>query len=125
WCPRSPKTPWSAASRARSTRSGRCSRRRGCHSAPVTAATHPLSLHQLVVADTTPLELVGLAAATGCAHVCLFTQPPEGPVRFPVVEADAVGALARAMDGEGVTAYGITSFAVGAATDVAAYRPAL
>jgi sugar phosphate isomerase/epimerase len=85
----------------------------------------PLSLHHLTVPDISAVELVGIAADVGCAHVCLFTQDPNAGIPFPVVVEHEVAELEKVMAGCGVTAYGVTSFALAPQMHVAACAPAL
>ena len=38
----------------------------------------PLSLHQITAIEAQPPQLVDIAAATGCKHVCAFVHVPAG-----------------------------------------------
>lgn len=89
------------------------------------ATKRPLSLHHLVAPEITAAQLVRTAGAVGCSFVCLFTQDPAPPMRFPVVAAHEVDELRRVMSGEGVAAYGAASFALNSGTDVADYAAGL
>jgi len=87
--------------------------------------THPLSLHHLVAPDVSPVELVRIAAGLGCPHVCLFTQDPAAGIPFPIVQRSELAELRAVMQGDGVTAWGLASFALTPSLAVANYRPAL
>lgn len=69
-----------------------------------------LSLHHLMATEVSAVELVRIAAALNCRHVCLFTQDPGGAVQFPVVADADLPELRAVMDGCGVSAHGLTSF---------------
>ena len=57
----------------------------------------PISLHQLTVLDAAPPEVVDIAAACGCQHVCLFVfAQPETRKIFPLVETPQMLASVRA-----------------------------
>ena len=87
----------------------------------------PISLHQLTVLDAAPPQVVDIAAACGCQHVCLFVfAQPETRKIFPLVETPQMLALVRARAQEtGVSVYNIEYFPIEPATDVLAYAPAL
>ncbi len=87
-------------------------------------AMHALSLHQLMALEISPADLVRIAGALDCPHVCLFTQDPHVGVTFPVVARADVVELGRIMKGCGVTAYGLTSFVLTPDVDVARFEPA-
>jgi hypothetical protein len=85
-----------------------------------------LSLHHIVVPEIPALELVDLAGALGCQHVCLFTQEPRPGWSLPVAVDDAgLDAVAEAMAERGMTAYGVASFMLTPDVDVSAFAPAL
>jgi sugar phosphate isomerase/epimerase len=85
-----------------------------------------LSLHHLVASETTAVEFVGIAAGTGCEHVCLFTQDPGTTLyQFPIVQDGDVAELTGVMDDCGVSAYGVTSFGLAADVDVADFTAGL
>jgi sugar phosphate isomerase/epimerase len=86
----------------------------------------PISLHHLVALEVDAAELVRIAAETVCDHVCVFTQDPGTPVkRFPVVQEGEVRELARVMDDCGVSAYGVTSFGLGADVELGSFAAGL
>jgi sugar phosphate isomerase/epimerase len=85
----------------------------------------PISLHHIVTPDISAVELVALAGATGCAHVCVFTEPPPPSWPFPCVTDENIGEVLAAMNAHQVSAYGVTSFPVGPETDVGAYEGGL
>ncbi|MET0369781.1 MAG: TIM barrel protein [Sphingobium sp.] len=84
-----------------------------------------LSLHHLIATEISAVDLVRIAGALDCRHVCLFTQDPGGGFGFPIVADPDLPELRRSMNGEGVTALGIASFALTPQVDLDAYRPAL
>ena len=84
-----------------------------------------LSLHQIVVPEIPATELVRIAAGLGCGHVCLFTEMPEDFTRFHVVRDGDIAQLQRVMRENGVTAYGVTSFAIEPGADIAGYERGL
>lgn len=71
---------------------------------------HPISLHQLTVADAHPRDLIRLASALGCQHVCLFTQGIGDAFPFPIVQDHEVAELRELMDGLGITVLSTTTF---------------
>lgn len=85
----------------------------------------PISLHHILAPELAATELVALAARLGCQHVCLFTQAPLPNWRFPTVEQANVAEVGRRMADDGLTAYGITSFAVQPGVDVDDYAASL
>lgn len=84
-----------------------------------------LSLHHLVALDASAAELVAAAAQTGCAHVCLFTEDPGGPRRFPVVRDEDVPALRALMAAHGLSAWGVTSFGISEGVNVGDFAAGL
>ncbi len=90
-------------------------------------AARPLSLHHLTALDVSPPDLVTLAAALGCDHVCLFTQvEPEVRSLFPCVEDEAmVEAVATRLRQTGLTVCDLEYFPVRPGLEMDAYRPAL
>jgi sugar phosphate isomerase/epimerase len=86
----------------------------------------PLSLHHLCALDATPAELVALASAMGCAHVCLFTHVPEAARRFYTqVTADDIPALRTRMDEAGVSLCNMEVFPLDGREDWAAFETGL
>jgi sugar phosphate isomerase/epimerase len=85
----------------------------------------PISLHHIITPEISAVELVKVAGGLGCRHVCLFTQAPRQGWRFPTVGETTVAEVRQAMSSFGVTAYGVTSFAIDPEIDVRTYEPAL
>lgn len=88
-----------------------------------------LALHQITAMTASPLELVALAAETGCQQVCLFTHVPAAalpdasdPVAFPLVDRDNVGPLRRHLLDHGIGVGNIEFFPVVADGDIERYR---
>lgn len=84
-----------------------------------------MSLHHLVVPDVSADRLVRIAGSLGCAHVCLFTQEPGAGMAFPIIGASDMAQLRATMAGEGVTAWGLASFALAPDFNARAYRLAI
>ncbi len=86
-----------------------------------------LSLHHLTVLDVAPEELVSIAAALGCDHVCLFTQVQVATrAMFPSVDSDAAAAaVAERCAGSGVTVHNLEYFPIVEGVRVESYGPAL
>jgi len=84
-----------------------------------------ISLHHIMAPELSASELVTLAGRLECRHVCLFTQSPVPNWRFPIVDGGNLAEVRGRMAEHGVTAYGITSFAVQPDIDVASYAGAL
>jgi sugar phosphate isomerase/epimerase len=86
-----------------------------------------LSLHHLTALDVSPPELVDIAAALDCPHVCLFTQvQPETRAMFPAVEDEAMAAaVAERCAATGVRVHNLEYFPVAPETVPRLYRPAL
>ncbi len=88
-----------------------------------------LALDHLTVADTTPSELVDVAAATGCRAICLFMEPMAVLPRVPHFELYGDTAERRAtkarMADTGVNLDVAYPFTLAGRTDVAACAHAL
>lgn len=84
-----------------------------------------LSLHQIVIRDLPPIEVVRLAAELECSHVCLFTQPVKSTVAYPDVADQDVAGLRSAMDGLGIALLGATSFPMTPSIDIGSYAAGL
>ena len=70
-----------------------------------------LSLHQLTALDVQPGELIAIAGALGCAHVCLFTHVPEQAMGiYPIVTEVNILAIASQMARHNVTICNIEVF---------------
>jgi sugar phosphate isomerase/epimerase len=85
----------------------------------------PISLHHIVTPDISAVELVALAGALGCPHVCVFTEPPPPSWPFPCVTDENIGDVLAAMQAHDVSAYGVTSFPIAPQTDVTAFEGGL
>jgi sugar phosphate isomerase/epimerase len=86
---------------------------------------NPLSLHQLTVLDATPLELIDIAAQTGCEQVCVFTHSSAPQMMFPVVEEGDVDAIRARLTSAGVEVYNLEFFPIAPEVDFDAYDRAL
>lgn len=91
--------------------------------------TSRLALDHLTVIDTTPSQLVGVAAEVGCEAVCLFMQPMDVLPRMPHFEL--IGATSERRetrarcDALGVAIDLVYPFTLAGRTDVSAFLPAL
>jgi sugar phosphate isomerase/epimerase len=86
---------------------------------------NPLSLHHLTVLDASPLELIDIAAATGCDQVCVFVHSTAPGGMFPVVGADDVEAVKARLAANRVEVYNLEYYPITPDVDVAAYGPTL
>jgi sugar phosphate isomerase/epimerase len=88
---------------------------------------NPLSLHHLTALDVSPPELVSIAAALACDHVCLFTQVQDATrAMFPCVEDEAMLAAVAARCAEtGVTVHNLEYFPVEPSMRLELYRAGL
>lgn len=88
-----------------------------------------LALDHITVVDTTPVQLVELAAATGCAGMCLFMQPmdvlPAMPAFDIYTDRGARSELKAAMQAHGVALDVAYPFTLAGRTDVAAFATAM
>ena len=90
------------------------------------------ALHQLTLMETSPAELISIAATAGYRQICLFTHIPPvtltgggGRSPFPVVtEADKGEMLARLRD-TGVAVTKVEFFLIRAETPIESYRAGL
>ncbi len=71
-----------------------------------------LSLHHLTVFDATPLELVSIAAETGCQGVCVFVHSPSPERKYPLLEAAQKDEMARRMKQTGIAITNLEVFYV-------------
>lgn len=91
--------------------------------------TKRLALDHITAVDTTPVQLVEVAAATGCAAICLFMQPMDVLPLMP--SFDIYGDLAQrrelkaAMRANGVGLDVAYPFTLAGRTDVAAFATAM
>lgn len=93
----------------------------------------PLALHHFTIADVTPLELVPIAAETGCGAVCVFVDSPDLPPRgdeapkpmFPVVTAAIKREMIQRLKDYGVIVTNIEFFPLAADTNLEAFRSKL
>lgn len=86
----------------------------------------PLSLHQLTALDAGPLDLIAIAGALGCEHVCLFTHVPEQarhvyPMVTPAMRAQVADALGEAK----VSLYNLEVFPLTVDANLDDFRPGL
>jgi sugar phosphate isomerase/epimerase len=86
---------------------------------------NPLSLHHLTALDASPLELIDIAAQTGCEQVCLFVYSSAPQLNFPVVAARQVDDIRARLSSAGVEVYNLEFFPIGPDVDVDAYDRAL
>src|SRR5205823_9643384 len=91
------------------------------------SSANPLSLHHLTALDVAPPELVSIAAALGCDHVCLCTQVEDATrAIFPCVEDEAMVAAVAARCAEtGVTVHNLEYFPDEPLVNVELYRGGL
>lgn len=94
-----------------------------------TAPTARLALDHLTVVDTTPSQLVEVAAAANCRAVCAFLEPmsvlPDMP-QFEMNTASAEFRETKARMGDlGIGLDIAYPFTLSGRTDVSAFRPAL
>lgn len=88
-----------------------------------------LALDHITVADTTPIELVDIAHATGCAAICLFMEPmavlPHMPAFDIYADRQARLALKARMEALGVGLDLAYPFTLAGRTEIEAFIPAL
>lgn len=91
-----------------------------------------LALHQITAMEASPIELVSIAAETGCSEVCIFVRSPLVPKKngemgplFPTVFPDMKDAMLERLAACGVGIMNIEYFPVEADTDVETYREPL
>jgi sugar phosphate isomerase/epimerase len=88
-----------------------------------------LSLDHITVADTTPAQLVEIAAATGCAAICPFLHSmpvlPAMPDYDLVRDSKALRDTRRALSDNGIAVDLIYPFTVAGRTIVSEFAPAL
>lgn len=90
-----------------------------------------LALHHITAIETTPLELVNLAAAIGCEAVCVFVHLPSqgdggaaigGLPRFHPVTAELAPAFRQRCAERGVGVMNVEYFPIESGTDVGGFR---
>ncbi len=86
---------------------------------------NPLSLHHLTVLDASPLELIDIAAQTGCEQVCVFVHSSAPQLNFPVVGEGHVDEVRSRLTSAGVDVYNLEFFPIGPDVDFDAYDRAL
>jgi sugar phosphate isomerase/epimerase len=86
---------------------------------------NPLSLHHLTVLDASPLELIDIAAQTGCEQVCVFVHSSAPQLRFPVVDEGHVEDVRARLTSTGVDVYNLEFFPIAPDVDWGAYDRAL
>ena len=88
-----------------------------------------LALDHITVVDASPVQLVELAAATGCAAICLFMEPMEVLPQMPPFDIYRDRAqraeLTGAMRANGVGLDVAYPFTLAGRTDVAAFATAM
>lgn len=85
-----------------------------------------ISLHQLCLRDTTPVQLVSVARAAGFNSVSVFLHPPAPQLDiFPRVTREDTAAFIAACNGEGVGVHNVEALPFSGRTDPADYRPVL
>jgi sugar phosphate isomerase/epimerase len=95
--------------------------------------TAPLALHHFTIADTSPLELVEIAARAGCDAVCIFVDSPQEPAPgqaisrplFPVVTDAMQREFAGRLKDFGVAVTNIEFFPLAPETDLDVFRDKL
>jgi len=93
----------------------------------------PLALHQLTALDTTPLELVSLAAKTGCQRIVTWVHDPEDPFPgkgwtkfgFPSITPETKNEMKKRLMDNGIELANIEMFPITQGVDPATYRPYL
>jgi sugar phosphate isomerase/epimerase len=72
----------------------------------------PLSLHQITAIEAQPPQLVDIAAATGCKHVCAFVHVPAGRAAdaFPVIDERNIDAMRSRCAATGVSVLNLEFF---------------
>lgn len=90
------------------------------------SARNLLSLHHLTVLDASAEELIAIAGALDCAHICLFTYvPPAVRHLYPIVTDADVAALRAALTRAGVTPCNLEVFPLDASPDWTGFEAAL
>jgi sugar phosphate isomerase/epimerase len=90
-----------------------------------------ISLHHLVITETTPTEFADIAAALRCDHICLFVKIPAAPAAaFPYVfpRVESVGAareLKMRLDGLGLSVWNVDTFMIQPGVEIEDYRETL
>lgn len=84
----------------------------------------PVSLDVLTLLDTTPVELIHIAAETGYSAVSLWVQPPALPGGTLAVPSMATQ-ICRALAETGVKLGNLEVFNINFDGDIASYEPAL
>lgn len=95
--------------------------------------TTSLALHHFTIADTSPTELVTIAAETGCDGVCVFVNSPFAPApgqdipdqSFPVVTRTLLPEMRRHLRDCGVSVTNIEFFPLGADLVLESFRDSL
>ncbi len=84
-----------------------------------------LALHQLTVPDVSPVELVSIADAVGCQHVCMFVYLPVPNLPFQAVTREMVPELRSRMAATGITPTNVETFPLSEDVDLDSFRAAL
>jgi sugar phosphate isomerase/epimerase len=93
----------------------------------------PLALHQLTALDVNPLELVSLAAATGCQRIVTWVHDPVDPFpgkgwpqfHFPTVTPGTKAEMKLRLADNGIELANIEMFPIAPDVEVEQYRPYL
>jgi sugar phosphate isomerase/epimerase len=90
-----------------------------------------ISLHHLLITETTPIEFADIAAALRCDHVCLFVKIPAAPAAafpyvFPRVESpEAARGLKMRLDDLGLSVWNVDTFMIQPGVKIEDYRETL
>lgn len=93
----------------------------------------PLALHQLTALDATPLELVTLAANSGCQRIVTWVHDPVDPFPgkgwsqffFPTITPATKSEMKSRLADTGIELANIEMFQIAEGIDVERYRPYL
>ena len=85
----------------------------------------PISVHHVTALDLSVELLIDVAAASGCDHLCLFTQQPGDLATLPVIGDSVLSGVRRRMDDAGLTALSVTSFPILPGLDADSYKAGL
>jgi sugar phosphate isomerase/epimerase len=86
----------------------------------------PLSLHHLNAFDASHADMIRMAGAFGCEHVCLFTYVPEAAKHlYPCIQPEDVAMLRAVQREAGATLCNLEVFPLDGREDWAAFDRAL
>ena len=86
---------------------------------------NPLSLHHLTVLDATPLELIDIAADTGCEQVCIFVHSSAPELNFPVVGEGDLEVTRSRLQARGIEVYNLEFYPIAPEVDFDTYERTL